>query len=195
MVYPINQTSAVMIGKVINDKRLTMTNQNKEQYFEDTMYGTYADILFILFPFLVIFLLRIWNNEGIEILKQPDLSIAAAILAGLSLGKFVLGLIGDRDLGQYKERIVFFMALTLFLVLGPSLMIIIKIINDNEAAKFVVYAQPVLLTIAIAIYSSSVSIHKIVEQHGHNPEDDSEHITDVTPSEPLNIKTDGKTND
>jgi len=172
-----------------------MTNQNKEKYFEDTMYGTYADILFILFPFLVIFLLRIWNNEGIEILKQPDLSIAAAILAGLSLGKFVLGLIGDRDLGQYKERIVFFMALTLFLVLGPSLMIIIKIINDNEAAKFVVYAQPVLLTIAIAIYSTSVSIHKIVEHYDHNPEDDSEHITNAPPSVPLNIKTDDKTND
>ena len=143
-----------------------MANQNKERYFEDTMYGTYADILFILFPFLVIFLLRLWNEESAEILKQPDLSIAAAILSGLSLGKFVLGLVGDRDLGKYKERIVFFMALTLFLVLGPSLMIIIKLINDNEAAKFVVFAQPVLLTIAIALYSVSVSVHKIVEQRG-----------------------------
>jgi len=148
-----------------------MANQNKETYFEDTMYGTYADILFILFPFLVIFLLRIWNEEAGEILRQPDLSIAAAILAGLSLGKFVLGLIGDRDMGQYKERIVFFMALTLFLVLGPSLMIIIKLINDQEAAKFVVFAQPVLLTIAIAIYSLSVSVHKIVERHENYNED------------------------
>jgi hypothetical protein len=44
-------------------------------------------------------------------------------------------------------------------------MIIIKLINDHEAAKFVVFAQPVLLTIAIAIYSLSVSVHKIVERH------------------------------
>ncbi len=167
-----------------------MTDQNKEKYFEDTMYGTYADILFILFPFLVIFLLRIWNQEGIEILKQPDLSIAAAILAGLSLGKFVLGLVGDRDLGQYKERIVFFMALTLFLVLGPSLMIIIKIINDNEAAKFVVYAQPVLLTIAIALYSTSVSVHKIVERHDHNVDDELNQATKSETPPPLVIKTD-----
>jgi len=167
-----------------------MTDQNKEKYFEDTMYGTYADILFILFPFLVIFLLRIWNQEGIEILKQPDLSIAAAILAGLSLGKFVLGLVGDRDLGQYKERIVFFMALTLFLVLGPSLMIIIKIINDNEAAKFVVYAQPVLLTIAIALYSTSVSVHKIVERYDHNVDDELNQAPKGETPPPLVIKTD-----
>jgi len=166
-----------------------MANQNKEAYFEDTMYGTYADILFILFPFLVIFLLRIWNEEGAEILKQPDLSIAAAILAGLSLGKFVLGLVGDRDLGKYKERIVFFMALTLFLVLGPSLMIIIKLINDNEAARFVVFAQPVLLTIAIALYSLSVSVHKIVERHDHYNEKDNQQKTEAEMPPPLVIET------
>jgi len=164
-----------------------MNNQNKEQYFEDTMYGTYADILFILFPFLVIFLLRIWNDEVIEILKQPDLSIAAAILSGLSLGKFVLGLIGDRDLGQYKERIVFFMALTLFIVLGPSLMIIIKIINDNDAAEFIGFVQPVLLTIAIALYSISVSVHKIVERYDHLEDKTSNEISPVEAPSPLNI--------
>jgi len=172
---------------VTSNKKVNMANQNKETYFEDTMYGTYADILFILFPFLVIFLLRIWNEEGAEILKQPDLSIAAAILAGLSLGKFVLGLIGDRDLGKYKERIVFFMALTLFLVLGPSLMIIIKLINDNEAAKFVVFAQPVLLTIAIALYSLSVSVHKIVEHHDHEKENQQKSEEETPP--PLVIET------
>ena len=59
------------------------------------------------------------------------------------------------------------MALTIFLVLGPSLMIIIKIVNDNDAAKFVSFAQPVLLTISIALYSTSVSVHKIVERHDH----------------------------
>jgi len=167
-----------------------MTNQNKDKYFEDTIYGTYADILFILFPFMVISLLRIWNGEAAEILKQPDLSIASAILAGLSLGKFVLGLVGDRDLGQYKERIVFFMALTLFLVLGPSLMIIIKIINDNAAAKFVVFAQPVLLTISIALYSTSISVHKIVERHDntHESQSEEENSENETPS-PLVIET------
>lgn len=153
------------------------------------MYGSYADVLFILFPFLVIALLRVWNEEGIEILKQPDLSIAASILAGMSLGKFVLGLIGDKDLGKYKERIVFFIALTIFLVLGPSLMIIIKTINDNSAAKFVVYVQPVLLTIAITLYSISVSVHKIVENHGHVDFEDTDIEASSEAPMPLKIAT------
>ena len=144
--------------------RYDVSEQKNDKYFVDTMYGTYADILFILFPFLVIALQRMWNQEGIEILKQPDLSIAAAILAGMGVGKFVLGLIGDTDLGHYKERIVFFIALTLFLVLGPSLMLIIKIVSEDEIPKFVIYIQPILLIIAIALYSTSVSVHKIVNR-------------------------------
>ncbi len=147
--------------------RYDVSEQKNDKYFVDTMYGTYADILFILFPFLVIALQRVWNEEGIEILKQPDLSIAAAILAGMGVGKFVLGLIGDKDLGHYKERIVFFIALTLFLVLGPSLMLIIKIVSENEIPKFVVYIQPILLIIAIALYSTSVSVHKIVSRQSN----------------------------
>ena len=133
-----------------------------EKYFVNTMYGTYADILFILFPFLVIALQRIWNEEGIEILKQPDLSIAAAILAGMGVGKFVLGLIGKQDLGRYKERIVFFIAVTLFFVLGPALILIIKIVNESEVPKFVIFAQPILLVLSIALYSTAVSIGNIM---------------------------------
>jgi hypothetical protein len=85
-------------------------------------------------------------------------------LAGMGVGKFVLGLIGDKDLGRYKERIVFFIALTLFLVLGPSLMLIIKIVSSDDIPNFVVYIQPILLIVAIALYSTSVSVHKIVNR-------------------------------
>ncbi len=145
--------------------RYDLRDQKTEKYFLNTMYGTYADILFVLFPFLVIALQRVWNEEGIEILKQPDLSVAAAILAGMSVGKFVLGLIGHTDLRQYKERIVFFIAVTLFFVLGPSLILIIKIVNEDNVPKFVVFAQPILLIISIALYSTSVSIGNIMTKY------------------------------
>ncbi len=142
--------------------RYDLKDTKAESYFVNTMYGTYADVLFILFPFLVIALQRIWNEEGIEILKQPDLSIAAAILAGMGVGKFVLGLIGKQDLGRYKERIVFFIAVTLFFVLGPSLILIIKIVNESEVPKFVIFVQPILLILSVALYSTAVSIGNIM---------------------------------
>lgn len=128
------------------------------------MYGTYADILFVLFPFLVIGMKRLWDGRLYETLMQSDLSVAAAILAGLAIGKFVLGLVTNRDLGRYKERIVFFIALTLFVVLGPAIILMLSITGGTEVPGFVAFVQPVLLIIAISLYSTAVSISNILTQ-------------------------------
>lgn len=134
------------------------------------MYGTYADILFVLFPFLVIGMQRLWDGRLYETLMQSDLSVAAAILAGLAIGKFVLGLVTNRDLGRYKERIVFFIALTLFVVLGPAIILMLSITGGSEVPGFVAFVQPVLLIIAISLYSTAVSISNILTQEdGQEP--------------------------
>lgn len=133
-----------------------------EQYSLSMMYGTYADILFVLFPFLVISMQRLWDGQLYETLLRPDLSIAAAILAGLAIGKFVLGLVTNHDLGRYKERIVFFIALTLFLVLGPAIILMLSITGNREVPGFVAFVQPILLIIAISLYTTAVSISNIL---------------------------------
>lgn len=135
---------------------------NRERVIMNQMYGTYADILFVLFPFLVISLQRMWTGELARVLIAPDLSIAAAILAGLAIGKFVLGLISDRGLGRYKERIVFFIALTLFVVLGPAIILLLRITSGEPVPEFVTFVQPVLLIIAISLYTTAVSISNIL---------------------------------
>lgn len=135
---------------------------NREQHSMSMMYGTYADILFVLFPFLVIGMQRLWDGRLYEMLMNADLSIAAAILAGLAIGKFVLGLVTNRDLGRYKERIVFFIALTLFVVLGPAIILILSIMGGAEVPGFVAFVQPILLVIAISLYSTAVSISNIL---------------------------------
>lgn len=133
-----------------------------EQHSLSMMYGTYADVLFVLFPFLVISMQRLWDGQLYETLMRPDLSIAAAILAGLAIGKFVLGLVSNRDLGRYKERIVFFIALTLFLVLGPAMILMLSITGNREVPGFVAFVQPILLIIAISLYTTAVSISNIL---------------------------------
>ncbi|MDX1598522.1 hypothetical protein [uncultured Marinobacter sp.] len=138
------------------------TQQRNEQHSLSMMYGTYADILFVLFPFLVITMQRLWDGNLAEILMRPDLSIAAAILAGLAIGKFVLGLVSNRDLGRFKERIVFFIALTLFVVLGPAIILMLSIVGDSEVPEFVAFVQPVLLIIAISLYTTAISISNIL---------------------------------
>ncbi|MEQ9547107.1 MAG: hypothetical protein RIK85_13965 [Marinobacter sp.] len=146
------------------------SQQRSEQHSLSMMYGTYADILFVMFPFLVISMQRLWDGNLEEILMRPDLSIAAAILAGLAIGKFVLGLVSNRDLGRFKERIVFFIALTLFVVLGPAIILMLSIVGDSDVPEFVAFVQPVLLIIAISLYTTAVSISNILtrgEEHGN----------------------------
>ena len=141
-------------------------NQKQEHYSLSMMYGTYADILFVLFPFLIIGMQRLWEGRLYETLLRPDLSIAAAILAGLAIGKFVLGLVTNRELGRYKERIVFFIALTLFVVLGPAIILILSILGSADVPGFVTFVQPILLIIAISLYTTAVSISNILTRFG-----------------------------
>ncbi len=165
-----------------------------EQYSLSMMYGTYADILFVLFPFLVISMQRLWDGQLYETLLRPDLSIAAAILAGLAIGKFVLGLVSNRDLGRYKERIVFFIALTLFLVLGPAIILMLSITGNREVPGFVAFVQPILLIIAISLYTTAVSISNILtrpapdagNRDGVSPDNEQEPAS-ATTREPLAI--------
>lgn len=126
------------------------------------MYGTYADVIFILFPFVVIALTRAWQGNAAATLMAPDLSIASAILGGLALGKFVLGLISDQNLSQYRERIVFFLALTLLLVLGPSILVLLLITASEEVPGVVVFIQPILLIVAISLYTTAISISNLL---------------------------------
>ncbi|MBK1872442.1 MULTISPECIES: hypothetical protein [Marinobacter] len=139
---------------------------HREQQSMSMMYGTYADVLFVLFPFLVIGMQRLWDGRLYEMLMHADLSIAAAILAGLAIGKFVLGLVINRDLGRYKERIVFFIALTLFVVLGPAIILILSIISGAEVPGYVAFVQPILLILAISLYSTAVAISNILTRDG-----------------------------
>jgi len=146
-------------------------NLKQEQYSLSMMYGTYADVLFVLFPFLVIAMQRLWDGNLYQTLRQPDLSIAAAILAGLAIGKFVLGLVTNRDLGVYKERIVFFIALTLFAVMGPAIILLLSMTGNTEVPGFVAFVQPILLIVAISLYTTAVGIANILSRCEPYPAD------------------------
>ncbi|SFL95747.1 hypothetical protein [Marinobacter zhejiangensis] len=133
------------------------------------MYGTYADVLFVLFPFLVIVMQRLWDGEVQDVLLRPDLSIAAAILGGLAIGKFVLGLVTERSLGRYKERIVFFIALTLFVVMGPAIILLLSIVGGTDVPGFVAFLQPVLLIVSISLYTTAISISNMLTKDKEVP--------------------------
>ncbi|WP_369602736.1 hypothetical protein AAIA72_07245 [Hahella sp. SMD15-11] len=153
------------------------------------MQATYADVLFVMFPFLAMIMQRLWNGENTgDILRAPDLAIAATVLAGLAVGKFVLGLVSDADLSRFKERIVFFIALDIFFCLGPGIIIILKIVssggNPQTVPELVTYVQPVLLIIAITLYSAAVNVTNLfndtLETLSTTPADTAENVFDFS---------------
>lgn len=142
-------------GDVMNEKNNPII---EEKELSRLKQGTYADILFIMLPFMAILLQTLWTGDAKDILLGPELSIAASILTGLSISKFFQGLVADRSLGIYKERVVLIISATLFLILIPALIMTMKLSTAEEPPEIVAFVQPALLIVAISLYISAISV-------------------------------------
>ena len=164
-VKPINgglNSAGERMHSVGGSEQGTKSSESGGRAFRDdqeinVLLGSYADILFVLLPFTVIALFRLWQ-EGLQaVLSSYDISAASAVLAGLALVKFILGLLSDSRMSRYRERLVFLVAGTVFIVLMPSLMLCILVMLSDPTPRFVIFVQPILLIAAIMAYSGAVT--------------------------------------
>ncbi|MCG8316712.1 MAG: hypothetical protein MI976_26145 [Pseudomonadales bacterium] len=136
------------------------TEEVRDTELDKLKQGTYSDILFVLLPFLAIVLQRLWTGEVDKILMGHEVSTAAAILGGLSISKFIQGLVAHPDFGVKKDRVVFVIALTIFCVVVPSLIMTMKLVDTEDVPSIVAYIQPILIVIAVSLYISAIRIVK-----------------------------------
>jgi len=136
------------------ENRRVISGEDEQQL--SILFGTYADIMFILLPFFVIAIFKLWQSDVKSILSSYDLSMAAAILGGLAIVKFIMGLMIDPKMLQHKERIVFLIAGTVFLVLVPGLLFSVLVMMADPVPQFALFVQPLLLVLGIVAYSGSV---------------------------------------
>ena len=147
----------------------------EERELSKLKLGTYADILFIMLPFMAILLQTLWTGNPKDILLGPELSIAASILTGLSVSKFFQGLVSDKSLGVYKERVVLVISTTIFLILIPAVILTMKLSLAEDPPEIVAFVQPALLIVAISLYISAISIIKARDEEDDTKE---EEVTD-----------------
>lgn len=121
------------------------------------LFGSYADVLFVLLPFAVVALFKVWNSGLDEFLLSYDMSTAAAILGGLAVVKFIVGMMADPRMLRHRERIVFLVAGTVFLILVPGLLFSVLIMLSDPVPKAVMFLQPLLLILSITAYSGAVA--------------------------------------
>lgn len=146
------------------DARTAQLVALEEREFKRLRQGTYADILFVLLPFLGILVQRLWEGQIDKMLLGNEISVAATIFAGLSISKFVQGLISHKDFGVYKERILFIVSITLFLVLTPSVILTIKLSGTETVPGIVAYIQPLMLVASITLFITAIKIIKAPEE-------------------------------
>lgn len=132
------------------------------------LFGTYADIMFILLPYLVISIFKLWSGDIKSVLLSYDLCIAAGTLGGLAVVKLILGMLIDPSMLRYKERLVFMISGTVFLILVPSLLFALLIMMSDPVPQFAMFIQPLLLIMGVSAYSGSVTMtnHLLRSQSG-----------------------------
>lgn len=120
------------------------------------LFGTYADIMFILLPYLVISIFKLWRSDVKSILLSYDLSVAAGILGGLAVVKFIMGLLIDPKMLRYKEKLAFLISGTVFLILVPSLLFATLIMTSDPVPQMAIFVQPLLLVLGVSAYTGSI---------------------------------------
>ena len=96
-------------------------------------------------------------------LESPEISLASSVIAGLAVVKMILGLVSHETMVQYRERLVFMVSVTTFLLLTPSLLLTAMGYLMDQAPYFVLYLQPVFLIGSIAMYTGTVNAaHKML---------------------------------
>ncbi|MBK8972246.1 MAG: hypothetical protein IPM37_13155 [Hahellaceae bacterium] len=120
------------------------------------LFGTYADIMFILLPYLVIAIFKLWHSDVKSVLLNYDLSVAAGILGGLAVVKFIMGVLIDPKMLRYKEKLAFMISGTVFLILVPSLLFATLVMMSDPVPHMAMFIQPLLLVLGVSAYSGSV---------------------------------------
>lgn len=132
-------------------------SRQEEKQTVNMLFGTYADILFVLLPFAVVSLFKVWHEGFKSVLMGYDLSMAAAVLAGLAVVKFIVGMMANSRMLRFRERIVFLIAGTVFLIFVPGLLFSVLIMLSDPVPEWVMFVQPLLLILAMSAYSGAVA--------------------------------------
>lgn len=149
---------------VVAFRRSMKETENKHgKKYANVMYGVWVEVLFTFFPFVAYLIVSAWKNDISHVLKTPELAVAAAILSGQGLLKFLRSVIGIPALTQSGERVVFLgvLGLLLFLI---AIVFIVLIAASESQPWFMGYAQILLVALSLPMYSALAGGGELIAQ-------------------------------
>lgn len=109
-----------------------------------------TEYLFIILPFIVIAIVKIYSSDLYGFLKAADWSFASSILFGQLLVKMVSGSLIRQKVRW--QRVSFLIAIILVCGLIPSLTTLTLILVSNGESEFIVNTQLALFALASIMY-------------------------------------------
>jgi hypothetical protein len=122
-----------------------------------------SEYLFVLLPFVVIAIIKIYLSDVDAFFKAADWSFASSILFGQVLVKLVSGSVIHS--GAKWQRVVLLVALVLVLGLVPCLIILALILIDNGNSQFLINMQAAIFVIAtLTFFLLGSASHVMIEE-------------------------------
>lgn len=118
---------------------------NNLDIMNNTRYALFAEYLFILLPFIVIAIVKIYTHSLETLLSAPDWSFAASILWGQTIVKLVSGCSLH---GAIWQRLSLLVSTLIVLGIVPSLIILALMLISTTPSLILVSMQMILFVLS-----------------------------------------------
>jgi hypothetical protein len=128
--------------------------------------------MFILLPFVVSGIVFSYKGDYSKLLGMHDWSLAASVLIGQSLVKFISGMLANR--GAYTahwERVALAISFLIVAGLVPSLIILSLVLVDGVYSKQMAIAQLGIFALAVAVFFAFGAGGEALMRIKHEPND------------------------
>lgn len=110
-----------------------------------------SEALFMLFPFVVIFIVLFHKGDVVSIFHYPDWALAASVLNGQAVIKIVSGTIAGDNKSQW-QRVSLLVTALIIIGFVPPLIILSLILVSETPSTFLVISQMVLFFMSFIIF-------------------------------------------
>ena len=117
-----------------------------------------GELAFIILPFVVMTITFNFNGNIIEIIKQPEWSLAASVMFGQSIIRMLHAVArGSREI--YHYRVGAFFALIILFGLVPSLTTLSLIFTGDDTPTWLIWLQLTLFVLSAFIFFVVNALH------------------------------------
>lgn len=131
-----------------------------------------AEFMFILLPFIVSGIIFSYKGDYSKILGMHEWSLAASVLIGQSLVKFISGMLANKGVyTAHWERVALAISFIIVAGLVPSLIVLSLVLVDGVHSRGLAIAQVGIFVLAVVVFFAFGAGGEALMRIKHDPTD------------------------